>query len=175
MFAFLNKLVACGPLFGETGEQQEESVITKVPVLPTNEMELPPNVGITCTNCGWDRIQPEHKFCSHCGTKVIKKIEIEDVKVVKVEGALTPNTSMATALVESAVEGALGEVLSEETAEEADDLSAPRSEYKEYWAPKSFTGSALATKAEFEASLKLPWGERCMKERAARLAAVTRI
>ena len=37
-----------------------------------------------------------------------------------------------------------------------------------YWAPDSFIDSALATKAQFEASLKLPAGVRCMLERAAR-------
>lgn len=46
----------------------------------------------------------------------------------------------------------------------------PRSEYMEYWAPTTYAGSALASKEEFERSLRLPWGARCMLERATRAA-----
>ena len=42
-----------------------------------------------------------------------------------------------------------------------------KSEYLAYWAPDSFTNSALASKAELE-SLRLGEGARCMLERAAR-------
>lgn len=45
---------------------------------------------------------------------------------------------------------------------------ANKSEYLAYWAPDSFTNSALASKAEFEESLRLGEGARCMLERAAR-------
>lgn len=42
------------------------------------------------------------------------------------------------------------------------------SEYDKYWCPASFIDSALVSRTEFEASLKLPTGERAMLERAAR-------
>ena len=50
----------------------------------------------------------------------------------------------------------------------ADDLTGARSEYMEHFAPRSFVASALPSKTAFEESLTLPWGERCMLERAAR-------
>ena len=42
------------------------------------------------------------------------------------------------------------------------------SEYDAYWCPTSFINSALATRKEFEESLKFPAGKRAMLERAAR-------
>ena len=55
-------------------------------------------------------------------------------------------------------------------AARVDHLGGRRSEYLEYWAPRSFAFSALSTQSEFDASLKLLWGERCMLEREARRA-----
>ena len=49
-----------------------------------------------------------------------------------------------------------------------DNMNAPRSEYLEFFAPRSFLDSALPTKTAFEESLQLEWGARCMLERKAR-------
>ena len=48
------------------------------------------------------------------------------------------------------------------------DSGVPRSEYMEYWAPRTYNQSALAEEKTFIASKALPWGKRCMLEREAR-------
>jgi len=49
------------------------------------------------------------------------------------------------------------------------DPDVPRSEYMEYWAPRTYKASAMEKQTDFEASQALPWGARCMAEREARL------
>ena len=48
------------------------------------------------------------------------------------------------------------------------DSDVPRSEYMEYWAPRTFGASALSEEPAFKKTLALPWGKRCMIEREAR-------
>merc|ERR1719454_1153471 len=50
----------------------------------------------------------------------------------------------------------------------ADPSEFKMSEYEKYWAPSTFKKSALTTTSAYEASLKMPFGKRCMIEREAR-------
>ena len=50
----------------------------------------------------------------------------------------------------------------------ADPSITKRSEYDEYWAPRTFALSAIRDEASYAASLATSFGERCMVERAAR-------
>ena len=71
-------------------------------------------------------------------------------------GDYTAATTVAAAMASRLVEAAC-----------APGPPPPRSEYMAYWAPATFANSALP-QAEFNASLSLPEGKRCMLERAAR-------
>ena len=73
------------------------------------------------------------------------------------EGLASPGAEVVTRAIESALA----------TLAMADG-PAKRSEYLEYWAPSTFRGSGLPSKADFDASLALPLGARCMLERNAR-------
>ena len=162
MFAFLQKLASCGPLLARAPEDDDEA--KKIPMLPTMtsgvadlgaaQSATNPHVALYAAAGFTPSPANPHLHLSFVNSQVAEPA------APIAEGAPTPRT---TAAAESAARDAIQSALT--TLADGD---APRSEYLEYWAPRSFMQSALPTKAAFEESLKLPWGARCMLERQAR-------
>ena len=160
MFAFLQKLASCGPLLARAPDDEEPKKIPMLPTLTTGadfaaaQSATNPHVALYAA-AGFTP-SPANP---HLHLSFVNSQHAEPGAAI-VEGAPTPRTKAAA---ESAARDAIHTALT--TLADGD---GPRSEYLEYWAPRSFMQSALPTKAAFEESLKLPWGARCMLERQAR-------
>ena len=192
MFAFLQRLASCGPLLSKmpVDDEAKKQVPNLPPALASDSLPptaaiavepTNPHVALYVKSGATPSPTNPHMVFSTSSTAPARApppavpapapvpIPVTPVAAVH-EGQPTPSTSAAQSTVSGAIQAALAVAAADDAkpAPCADDLAAPRSEYMDYWAPRDFTHSALSTKKAFEDSLSLPFGERCMLERAAR-------
>lgn len=151
MLAFLNRLVSCK---SEASLPKEDDA---VPPPPATAVIVPPATEDTGLLLARARVSIGPGFVSHADASRVPK-----------QPFLSHDTNLqAAAPGASATTVAAGQVKLQ-VVEATSSAKSAKSEYMAYWAPDTFIDSALASKAQFEASLKLPSGARCMMERAAR-------
>jgi hypothetical protein len=175
MFAFLSRLVSCT---SESGLPKDDIVPKKDVPADGDAASSPPAaaaaaqaVMVPPTPAASTAVVPDTKglFVTHADPSAAKEPFVSyggnHAKACTVADALAAKSSAKPTETEDVA--AVGATIAAAAVTKAID-DGRKSEYLAYWAPDAFSDSALTTKKEFEESLKLPVGARCMLERAAR-------